>query len=335
MLILNESDLRRALKMSEVIAAVEAGFRAVACGDVRMPERLRLIIPERDALMLEMPAFSQSSSSTGQSASGDESALGSKIVTVFEHNAERNLAIIQAVYLLLDAHTGVPASVMDGRFITAIRTAATSAVATKFMAARAIKRLAIFGAGVQARFHIEAMMCVAQIERVMITSRTIEKAYALSDYVKSAYSIPCDVVPPEEATSNANLICTCTNSPVPLFDGRLLRPGTHVNAVGAYTPATRELDLEAIRRARVIIDSELAAGTEAGEILIPLAEGAIEASHVKGTLADLVSGKVAGRESGDEITVFRSCGLAIEDLVTASLAFKRSVAGGIGVEVPF
>jgi ornithine cyclodeaminase/alanine dehydrogenase len=335
MLILNESDLRSVLEMRDVMAAVEAGFQALARGDVRLPERLRLAIPERKAVMLEMPAFSQSRPAAGQSATGGECALGSKIVSVFEQNPARNLDIIQSIYLLFDAETGVPVSVMDGRFITAIRTAATSAVATKFMAPPAPERLAIFGAGVQARFHIDAMMCVARFERVMITSRTAEKARALCDYVRETYSTACDVVAAEEAASNADLICTCTTARAPLFDGGLLKAATHVNAVGALTPTTRELDAEAIRRARVIIDAEMGAGKEAGEILIPLAEGIIGAGHVRGTLADVVSGRVAGRESDDEITVFRSCGLAIEDLVTASLAFKKATARGAGVEVKF
>lgn len=334
MLILNESDLRSVLEMGEVIEAVEAGFGALSRGDVVLPERLRLGIPGRKAMLLEMPAFLQSPSA-GQCVTGGERALGSKIVSFYVQNPERNLDIIQAVYLLLDAETGVPLSVMDGRFITAIRTAATSAVATKLMAASIPARLAIFGAGVQARFHTEAMMCVAQVEHVVITSRSVEKARALCDYVEETYSTACRTVTPAEAASNANLICTCTTSPAPLFDGSLLGPGTHVNAVGAFTPTTRELDTEAIRRSRVIIDAEMAAGKEAGEILIPIAEGAIPADHVKGTLGDVISGKVAGRESDDEITVFRSCGLAIEDLVTASLAFKKATARGRGVEVKF
>ncbi|HEX8186029.1 MAG TPA: ornithine cyclodeaminase family protein [Blastocatellia bacterium] len=333
MLILNESHLRAVLEMKEVIAAVEAGFRSLARGDVRLPERLRLLIPERRAVMLEMPAYSRSLEYRNESTT--ESALGTKIVSVFEQNGDRNLAVVQSAYLLLDAETGVPISLMDGRFITAIRTAATSAVATKFMAVREVKQLAIFGAGVQAQFHVDAMMAVAQIERVMIASRTVEKSRALSGYVKTTYSTACEIVSPEEAASEASLICTCTTSPGPLFNGDLPRRGTHINAVGAYTPTTRELDTKTIRRARVIIDSELAAGREAGEILIPLAEGSIKPDHVKGALADVVSGEVSGREPDDELTVFRSCGLAIEDLVTARLAYTRATAEGVGTEVSF
>jgi alanine dehydrogenase len=262
-------------------------------------------------------------------------ALGTKIVSVFEQNARRGLEIVQAVYLLLDSETGVPLALMDGRFITAIRTAATSAVATKYMSAPGSKRLAVFGAGVQAQFHIEAMIDAAEIERVMVVSRSADKARALTDRIRSAHNLPCELVSAEQAAATANLICTCTSSAVPLFDGSLLNAGTHINAVGAFTPSTRELDTETVRRSRVIIDAESAAGREAGEILIPMSEGAIEAGHARGTLAEVVSGKVAGRESLSEITLFKSCGVAIEDLVTAQLAYSRAIASRAGTEVKF
>ena len=323
MLILSDSDLRAVLTMRDVIDAVEQGFRALARGDVTSPERLRLDVPTHNAVLLEMPAFA--------GLDGAE-ALGTKVVSVFEQNAKRGLDIVQAVYLLLDSETGVPLSLMDGRFITAIRTAATSAVATKLMAGSGSKRLAVFGAGVQARFHIEAMIEVAELEQVIIVSRTADKAIALADRVRAVHGLPCQVVSSEKAVATANLICTCTSSPTPLFDGELLNAGTHVNAVGAFTPSTRELDTEVVRRARVIIDAE-SAGREAGEILIPLSEGAIDTSHVKGTLAEVVSGTVPGRESPAEITLFKSCGLAIEDLVTAWLAYAKARVGGIGARV--
>jgi len=201
------------------------------------------------------------------------------------------------------------------------------------MASPAAKTLAVFGAGVQARFHIEAMIKVAEIARVMIASRSLQNANALAEQVRLDHRIPCDVVSTVQAAASSNLICTCTSSPEPLFDGRLLVGGTHINAVGAFTPSTRELDTETIRRARVIIDAESAAGREAGEIIVPLSEGAIDQAHVKGSLADVVSGRVPGRESDDDITVFKSCGLAIEDLVTARLAYSRATAEELGTQV--
>ncbi|MEK6287494.1 MAG: ornithine cyclodeaminase family protein [Acidobacteriota bacterium] len=327
MLILSESDLRAVLSMREVIEAVEAGFRALAGGTAYAPERLRLDVPAHKGVLLEMPAY------LGSIDTAEGSTLGTKIVSVFEQNAKRGLDTIQSVYLLLDSETGVPLALMEGRLITAIRTAATSAVATKFMARPGSRRLAVFGAGVQAEAHIRAMIEVAEIDRVMIASRSADKAGALGDRVRSAHHLPCELVSAEQAAATADLICTCTSSPVPLFDGKLLNPGTHINAIGAYTPTTRELDTETVGRARVIVDAESAAGREAGDILIPMSQGAINSGHIKGTLADIVSGKVAGRESPSEITLFKSCGLAIEDLVTARLAYTRATAGDIGTRV--
>lgn len=327
MLILTESDLRSVLTMRDVIAAIESGFLALARGDALIPERLHLNVVDRNGIVLEMPAYTRSREGR------DTSALGTKIVSVFDGNAARGLPIVQAVYLLLDSETGAPLALLEGRFITAIRTAATSAVATKFMCSPGTNTLAVFGAGVQARFHIDAMIEVAEIGRVMIASRSLQSTSALAEQVRLDHRIPCDVVSAVQAASFSNLICTCTNSPEPLFDGRVLAEGTHINAVGAFTPSTRELDSETIRRARVIIDAESAAGREAGEILVPLSEGAINQAHVKGTLADVVSGRVPGRASVSEITVFKSCGLAIEDLVTAHLAYSRATAKGVGVHV--
>jgi len=328
MLILSESDLRAVLTMRDVIAAVEDGFRALACGNAYVPERLHMNLPAQNGVLLEMPAY------IGSSDDAAHSALGTKTVTVFEGNVERGLGAVQGVYLLLDVETGVPISLMEGRFITAIRTAATSAVATKFMASPGRKRLAVFGAGMQARFHIEAMLEVAEVESVLIASRSSESANALADHVRKTHDLPCEVVSAERAAASANLICTCTSSREALFNGSLIGDGTHINSVGAFTPQTRELDTDTIRKARVIIDDVSAAGREAGEILIPISEGAIDASHVKGTLAQVVSGTIGGREEASEITVFKSCGLAIEDLVTARLAYSRATATGVGIHVP-
>lgn len=344
MLILSEADLRSVLKMLEVIDAVDLGFRALARGDAFAPARLAMEVPGCDAVLLEMPArlsLGARGSRPHQDADPKEAtapdnkhaALGTKIVSVFPGNSQRSLDVVQGVYLLLDAETGAALSLMEGRFITAIRTAATSAVATRLMASSGQKQLSVFGAGVQARFHIEAMIEVADIRRVMIASGTVRKSRDLAELVRSLHRVPCEVVSPEEAASQADLICTCTSSPEPLFDGALIKAGAHINAVGAFTPETRELDTETVRQSRVFIDAESAAGREAGEILIPLAEGAIEASHVKGTLADVVSGKVAGRESDEQITLFKSCGLAIEDLVTAKLAYERATTSGFGTQV--
>ena len=330
MLILSEQDLKSILVVSDVIDAVERGFRALGRGDVRVPERLHLEVPEAGGVLLEMPAYALGVS---PSASFESGALGTKVVSVFKRNFERGIDSIQSVYLLLDSETGEPLALMDGGFLTGIRTAATSALATRLMAIPGPRRLAIFGAGVQAQFHIDALAAVEEIESVMLVSRTESRAAALAGRVRSLHNIPCEITSAIGAVEKANLICTCTTSENPLFDGKLIRMGTHINAVGAFTPRTRELDTEAVRRARVIIDSESPAGHEAGEILIPISEGIIGADHIRATLADVVLGKVAGRESEEEVTLFKSSGLAVEDLVTAQLAFDRARASGIGTQI--
>jgi alanine dehydrogenase len=321
MLLLSQSDLRAVLSMRDVIDAVESGFRSLTLGNVKVPERLKLELPAHQAILLEMPAYADSR----------VPKLGTKIVSVFPNNPARGLETVQALYLLLDGESGVPLSLMDGQFITGIRTAATSAVATRLMSNPGAKRLAVFGAGVQAKFHIQAMVEVTEIKEIMIVSRTLQKARALADYTVKQHKIECRITEADEAATKADLICTCTTSPVPLFNGSLIKPGAHINAVGAFTPATRELDTEVVLRARLFIDSESAAGSEAGELLIPLSEGEIDSTHIKGSLADVVSGRIAGRESLSDITLFKSCGLAIEDLVTAQLAYERALAKGIGV----
>jgi ornithine cyclodeaminase/alanine dehydrogenase len=320
-LILSEKDLRSLLVMRDCIRAVEQGFSALAEGKALAPERM--VMSLAGGVFLEMPSAMESEK---------QNAFGTKIVSVFEKNSERDLATVQAVYLLLDGETGEPLSLMEGRLITALRTAAVSAVATKFMMAEGADRLAIIGAGVQGRFHLEAMAEVARFSEVLIASRSEEKARSLAEEAREIFDAPCKAATVEEA-ARCQVICACTTSPAPLFAGRLLRAGAHINAVGAFTPQTRELDTETIARSRVIIDDHTAAGREAGELLIPISEGVITYDHIKGTLADVVSGRVKGRESADEITLFKSCGLAIEDLVAARLAYEKAVETGAGAQV--
>jgi alanine dehydrogenase len=336
MLILNESDLRRLLRMTEVIQALEDGFQLLGKGLVRSPERLNMPLPELGGTMLEMPAALLPS--TAPSIDGTtNAALGTKIVSVFPDNRRQNLDIVQSLYVLLDPETGMPLAIMEGKFITGIRTAAVSALASRYMARPDSETLAIFGAGVQAHFHIRALLEGSKLRRVIITSRTQtsttqSRAWDLATEAAARYPVEAEVADSRKALAAADILCTCTTAPEPLFDGDLVKPGTHINAVGAFTPSTRELDTRLISRARVIVDAGQAAGVEAGEIQIPLSEGAIHPSHVKGELSDVVLGKIAGRTSPHEVTVFKSCGLALEDLVTARLAYQKALAEGVGPE---
>jgi len=335
MLVLNESHLRQLLPMREVARTIEDGFRRFGLGLARAPARLNMPLPELNGVLLGMPAVllaDPNTSTGGQSAS--KAALGAKIVSVFPENTRRRMDVVQGFYALLDAGSGALMAIMDGKFLTGIRTAATSAVATRYMARRDSKTLAVFGAGIQAGFHIEAMIGTQGVGRVIISSRTDIAAHSLAASIAEAYGIPAEVATsPRQALADADIVCTCTTASGPLFDGALVRPGTHINAVGAFTPHTRELDTQLVARSRVVIDAAEAAGVEAGEILVPLFEGAIDRAHVQSTLADVVLGKAAGRTSPTEVTLFKSCGLAVEDLVTASLAYERAVKDGVGINV--
>jgi ornithine cyclodeaminase len=238
---------------------------------------------------------------------------GVKVVTVVKTNRERGLPVVHAVYLLLDAATLAPIALIDGEGLTALRTSALSALATSYCARPDARHLLLFGAGTQARAHLEAMCSVRPIERVTVVSRSPEPAQSLVEEA-TRLGLDGEVGTPTDVAA-ADIICTCTTSPDPVFDGSLVRSGTHVNAVGSYTPTARETDDELVKRAKVVVEDVAVALAEAGDIVIPVASGALEADDLI-ELSGLVGG-VEVRETGDEVTFFKSVGAAFEDLAVA------------------
>jgi ornithine cyclodeaminase/alanine dehydrogenase len=328
MLILTRHDVEALLTMPEAIAAVEAGFRQLAAGAVEMPQRLATLIAPHNGIHLSMPAFVG-----GDPAADDPGTLTIKIVTVYNDNrAHYDLPTIHGVLLLHDARTGKPLALIDAEHLTAMRTGAVSGVATRWLARPDAAVVTLFGAGVQAATQLLAMAAVRPLRRVHVV--------ALGDInpfcAQMTAQLDVPVTPAADtraAVEAADLLCTATNSPTPLFDGAWLQPGTHLNAIGAYTKTMRELDSEAVRRSRVIVDRRQAAQVEAGDLVIPIQEGAIAPDHVAGELAELVTGCIAGRTTPQEITLFKSVGLALQDAVTAALVYRRAVEQGIGQEV--
>ncbi len=321
MLVLGRKDLETILDMASTIGAIEQAFLALSAGACRVPERLLLEIPERGATLLAMPAYQ-----------GGPEALGAKLVSVFPNNRARGLDVVQAAYVLLEAESGRPLALMEGNFLTGIRTAATSALATKFLAREDAARLAVFGAGTQARFHIEAMCAVRPVRSLTVSSRTRSRAEQLAREAAHRFGLEAQVVDAAEALAGAEIICTCTSSREPLFDGRLIEPGAHINAVGAFGPAMRELDAEAVRRARIVVDTRAAAMAEAGDLLVPIAAGVIGPESILAELAEVVSGRRV-RESAQDITLFKSVGYALEDLAAARLAYSRALERHVGIEI--
>jgi ornithine cyclodeaminase/alanine dehydrogenase-like protein (mu-crystallin family) len=299
--------LRRVLPMEAAIDALEAAF-----GSGPLPEApTRLRVGTRWGDLLAMPA------------AGDGGA-GVKLVTVNPGNPDRGLPLIHAVYVLFKAGSLEPAALVDGAALTALRTAAVSGLATRHLALPDAGRLVIFGAGVQAGTHLEAMCAVRPVRSVVVVGRTPTHAERLARAARDL-GLEARVGEPGDVR-DADVVCTCTTSPGPLFDGGWLRPGAHVNAVGAYTPTTRELDDETIRRSRVAVETRDAVFDEAGDLLQPIAAGVIGADHVVADLAEVVGG-AAVRRSPEDVTVFKSVGVAFEDLVVAQAA-----AGALAVE---
>jgi ornithine cyclodeaminase len=296
-------ELARLLPMAAAIDAVEAAFGAGS-----LPEApLRSNLDTADGSLLLMPA------------TGPQGA-GVKLVTLTPSNPERGLPFIHAAYALFEAGTQALRAIVDGAALTALRTGAVSGLATRYLARPDARRLAIFGAGVQARSHLEAMRAVRPIEDVLVISRTPERAESL---VREAVAAGLDARVGEPSdVGSADLVCTCTTSSSPVLDGGLLAPGAHVNAVGAYTHETREVDTTGVRRAKVVVETREAAMAEAGDLLLAIDEGAIGPEHVLADLSQVVGG-ASVRTSDEDVTLFKSVGVAFEDLVVASAAVDR------------
>ncbi|HLF47756.1 MAG TPA: ornithine cyclodeaminase family protein [Methylomirabilota bacterium] len=322
MLLLSRRDLEALLSPADVIEAVEGAFRDVAAGRARVLPRAVLPM-ERHGVFLAMV-----------SALPRRQALGTKLVSVVARNRAANLPTIYACYVLTDPATGAPLALMEAGFLTALRTGATSALAARYLARPESRVVACFGAGVQAGFQLRCLRTVLPISEVRVVGREPGRARRFAEAMAAALQIPVAVMTDRtDAVAGADVITCATTSPTPVFKGRDLEPGTHVDAVGAFRPNAREVDTETIKRARVVVDTYAGCWEEAGDVLIPLKARAITRRHVRAELADLVGGKKRVRASVRDITLFKSVGFAPEDAVTARLAYDRARASGVGTEV--
>lgn len=325
MLVLSRQDVEQLLTMRDALAAVEEGFRQLAQGNVVMPQRAATVIAPYNGLHLSMPAF----------VGGDIGALTIKIVTVYGDNpANHTLPTIQGVLLVHAAQTGQVVAMMDAEHLTATRTGAASGVATQYLARPEAETVTLFGAGALGPAQLAAVCAVRPIRRAYVITRTGDKDADFCEHMADELGIEVLATRnTQHAVTQADIICTATNSPTPLFAGAWVRPGTHINAVGAYTRTMRELDTTTIQRSRVFVDHHPAAGAEAGDILMPIAEGAVTYAQVIGALGDVINGTVPGRTTPTEITVFKSVGLAMQDAVTAARLYTKAITLGIGNQI--
>ncbi|MGE5193139.1 MAG: ornithine cyclodeaminase family protein [Deltaproteobacteria bacterium] len=329
MLILNAADVRQALPMRDAITAMKEAFAALADGRAVIPHRTHLPVPRHAGVSLIMPAYLDDADPQTQ-------ALAVKVVSVFDKNPAQGLARIQAAVLVIDPATGRPQALLEGATLTAIRTAAASGAATDLLARRDSRRLAIFGAGVQARTHLEAMCAVRPIEEVRIYSRTPEKVAALIAEVTGRSGVSARLIAaasPREALQQADIVCATTTSKVPIFDDADLPSGAHVNAVGSYTRDACEIPAETVRRALVVVDGRDAAWQEAGDLIQPFEAGLIGREHIHADLGELVLGRQRGRSDDRQVTLFKSVGLAVQDAVAARHVLDNARWLKLGQEV--
>lgn len=325
MRLLTRSDIQRALSMRDTIEILQRAFAALSTGRAKVPPRIALPQDKHDGVTLFMPAY----------LLGAE-ALAVKIVSVHNRNPERHLPRIHALVVLLDPVTGQSLAAMEGGYLTALRTGAASGAATDLLARRDAEVAAIFGAGVQARTQLLAIAAVRPLKRCWIYAPHPEQ---VQNFIAEMQPQLSDVEllaarSPAQAVREAHVICAATTSSTPVFDGADLQPGTHVNAVGSFKPNVQEIDCLTLQRAaKIVIDEYAGALSEAGDLLVAIAQGAIQRSDIYGEIGEIAAGLKPGRETEDEITYFKSVGNAVQDAAVAQAIYQQAVQEGFGVEM--
>lgn len=320
--VLSRADVIRALPMPAAIEAVKSAYAIVSAGQADMPIRAPLRAAQ-DGLVFTMSAYL-----------APQKALAIKVVSIFPHNSERGLPLIHALVMVLDAETGQPVAVLDGGALTAIRTGAASGAATDVLARPDARTLAVIGCGVQARKQLEAVCAVRPIESVLaydINRAAAEQFAAEMAQTTSARITVSDSA--DAAVSAADVVCAATTSQQPVFSGAALKPGTHINGVGSFTPDMREVDTLTLQRALIVVDSHEAALSEAGELIHALKSGILPPEAVQTEMGEIINGDKPGRTRADQITFFKSVGLAAQDAAAAALVLRSAEQHGLGTQV--
>jgi alanine dehydrogenase len=324
---LTGEEVRKALPMRQAIEAAKDAFAKLSAGQADVPLRTALSVPRHNGVVLFMPAYL---------AAEREAAplMAMKMVSVFNDNPGKGLPLIHALVVVVNAETGKPDAVMDGTYLTALRTGAASGAATDLLARDDARVAAIFGAGVQGRTQLEAVCTVRPIEEAWIYDIEPQRAETYAEEMGERIGATVNVArSPSEAVGPADVICTATTSSHPVFADVDVQPGTHINAVGAYTPQMREIPPETVLRAKVVIDHHEAALAEAGDLLIPMEQGLMSAGHIYAELGEIVAGDRPGRETVQEITLFKSVGVAVQDVAVAGAVLEAARKLGLGTRL--
>jgi ornithine cyclodeaminase/alanine dehydrogenase len=325
--LLSRKDIESFFTMRLCVEAVERAFADLAQGKATMPQRTPIGVPEHHGVALFMPAHIKSLG-----------ALGAKVVTVYKDNmAKHKLPTVLGTIILLDEATGFPIALMDGGFLTAMRTGAVSGVASRYMARPDAKIAAIFGTGVQAFTQVLGVHETRPLAKLLAYSiDPMEARQSFAERITAKIGVPVELTNDPAATvAQADIVILATSAATPVVDGRWFRPGVHINGIGSHAPKMRELDTLTVQRSRVVCDLTSACQAEAGDLMIPAEAGEWSWDKVAGNLGDVVTGTVAGRTSPEEITLFKSVGLAVQDMSAARAVFDEAVKRGIGTEFQF
>lgn len=326
-LFLSRSDLESVLTMTDAINVVEQAFDEFARKTAKVPLRVPIEVEKEEGIILFMPAYLE-----------QMEAMSCKVVSVFKNNPQLyNLPTIHAAVLLIDPKTGQILSIMDGSYLTAMRTGGVSGVATKYLARKNAKKVGLIGAGVQAATQLWAVCEVRPIEEAKVYSiDPIERLEAFAKKMIDKLNTPVSVAKSsKEAVEDADIVLTATWSKTPTFSGDWIKPGTHINGIGSYTPEMQEVDVITVKKAKIVVDSFEASFSEAGDLIIPLNNGEITKDHIYAELGELVIGQKDGRTSEDEITFFKSVGMAIQDASAAKHAYLVAKENNIGTKISF
>lgn len=321
-LFIPSAEIEKMLTMRDSIEAMKTAFINFGKGKADVPQRTSLKLSKGKGEALFMPAYKK-----------DSEYASLKIVSVFKDNPELNLPKIQALIFLMNAENGKPAAVMDGEFITAMRTGAVSGLAADLLSKKDSKTAAVFGTGIQAVKQLQAIDCVRKLEKVFIFGTSIEKAKMFIDANNKKYSFNLIAGKDKSLIKQCDIICTATSSYTPVFENDNLKEGVHINSIGSYKPEMSEIPEETIARSKIVVDSISACLKEAGDIIKPIKSGLISEEHIYAELGEVAAGLKTGRENDKEITVFKSVGIAIQDLTAASLVYKKAKIMNLGTTI--
>ena len=319
---ISAGQVRELLPMRECVEVMEAAMGAASGGTVAVPPRLIMPLIDGSGFLALMPG-----------SSAELASYGAKIISLHPANPQRGLPAIQGFVTLFDHTSGAPVAIIEGAELTGIRTAAASGLATRLLAREDVQSCGIFGAGVQAVTHIDAMLAVRPIQQFLVWARDPAKAADFAAEHSRRIGIPVRATEDPAEAGACDLVCTVTASPEPVLMGDWVRPGAHVNLVGAHTLTTREADSALIEKSALYVDLMESTVNEGGDIMIPIQEGAIGEDAIAGEIGQLLNSEIAGRRDNDQITLYNSLGITAQDLFAARHVYDKAVASGLGVVV--